>query len=28
LVGAWISALFALLLAAQATAGLVLSPCQ
>ena len=28
LVGTWTSALFALLLAAQATAGVVLSPCQ
>ncbi len=28
LVGAWTSALFALLLAAQATAGVVISPCQ
>lgn len=28
LVGAWTSVLFALLLAAQATAGVVLSPCQ
>jgi hypothetical protein len=28
LVGTWTSALFALLLAAQATAGIVLSPCQ